>query len=1558
MNERRKRLVGMAFSKMDKDGNGFIDPEDIIDTYDASKHPDVLAGKKSAEEVFREFLDTFDVGGEKDGKVTRHEFENYYANVSSSIDDDDYFELMIRNAWHISGGEGWCANTSNRRVLVTHADGRQTVEEIKDDLGIQPDDKAGMMRALRSQGLQVHDVSLTDAVKDEKSGNNKKASTASVLNRYKHRSVDESVSRRRVDNSSNVSSSTVAASAVAAKPFQTRSQLAEESSKNLLPPGTELLVRKIKTELKARGAHGFIGMQRKFRIMDDDGNHSLNKAEFNKAMKELQIPLSVAELRILFDYFDRDASGSIDFEEFIQGVRDPLNERRLKLVNKAFSRLDRDGSGFVDAVDIVDVYDASKHPDVISGKRSQKAVLEEFLDTFDVGGVKDGQVSQQEFVNYYSNIGANIDNDDYFELMIRNAWHISGGEGWCANTSNRRVLVTHADGRQTVEEIKDDLGIRPDDKAGMMRALRSQGVNVADVDVFSGNDTQGNKTSNGDDEENVARRGALNVKKLASQAQLQPSVSSTVAPKKASTPDYGLQMIINRLKKEMKSRGAHGFIGMQRKFRIMDDDNSKSLCMSEFKKGLSEMKLDVTNAEMRLLFDHFDADQNGTIGYEEFIQGLRDPLNARRKHLVNIAFSKLDKNNDGVLSPQDIINTYDASNHPDVLSGKSTANDIMQEFLDTFDVGGEKDGKVTRNEFENYYTNLGANIDNDDYFELMIRNAWHISGGEGWCANSSNRRVLVTHADGRETVEEIPGDLGLDADDKPGMMRALRAQGVHAATIEVFNKTDNFDGEEKPRRKKFFNVISGQSSAPTGVLPGTGSSTFAKSSAGSPHRSKNRRYKTPEPTVAVKRIIDRIIFEMKSRGATGFTGMQRKFRIMDDDGSKSLDLSEFKKAMREMNMELTDAELRSVFDHFDVDCSGSIEYEEFVQGVRDPLSDRRLEMVKMAFEKVDRDNSGIVDARDIAECYDASKHPEVIAGRMTPDQVFKQFLDTFDVGGEVDGKVTFNEFVNYYTNLSAGIDNDDYFELMIRNAWHISGGEGRCANTANRRVLVTHPDGRESVQMIEDDLGIKSDDKDGMKRALKSQGVDVSDINLHDAADDWPEPEVKVRRKKMVESTVQKVSAPAGVLPGASGSQASSTNLANVMRTKRADPNRNRSTAGALEIEAKKDGSVMRDALADGASSGAAKKHNGKLGAPDYGLANIIRGLKRELKARGANGFIGLQRKFRIMDDDGSKALNRAEFNKAMKEMRLSLVDSELRMLFEYFDRDNSGSIDFEEFIQGVRDPLNSRRLDLVHIAFDQMDKDGSGYVDATDIMDTYDASKHPEVIAGRKSANQVLEEFLDTFDVGGEKDGKVTRTEFENYYANIGANIDNDDYFELMIRNAWHISGGEGWCANTSNRRVLVTHADGRQTVEEIKDDLGIQPDDKAGMMRALRSQGVSVADVDLFDGDDMKNSSALNPKEKPEQRYFHRKQGRALESTFSLNHDTTKTFREVKDSECAGGAVAYQSLKNRQSGKKKVDNVHLFKSNIVFGDDGGNDKKATKKLLVSILEFLFVRF
>lgn len=56
----RKRLVDQAFSKIDKDGNGWLDIEDIKGVYNARNHPDVKQGKKTEEEVLLEFIETFE----------------------------------------------------------------------------------------------------------------------------------------------------------------------------------------------------------------------------------------------------------------------------------------------------------------------------------------------------------------------------------------------------------------------------------------------------------------------------------------------------------------------------------------------------------------------------------------------------------------------------------------------------------------------------------------------------------------------------------------------------------------------------------------------------------------------------------------------------------------------------------------------------------------------------------------------------------------------------------------------------------------------------------------------------------------------------------------------------------------------------------------------------------------------------------------------------------------------------------------------------------------------------------------------------------------------------------------------------------------------------------------------------------------------------------------------------------------------------------------------------------------------------------------------------------
>jgi calcyphosin len=46
---------------IDFSGNGILEVEDIRNRYDPRMHPDVKSGKKSEDEVLKEFLETFDM---------------------------------------------------------------------------------------------------------------------------------------------------------------------------------------------------------------------------------------------------------------------------------------------------------------------------------------------------------------------------------------------------------------------------------------------------------------------------------------------------------------------------------------------------------------------------------------------------------------------------------------------------------------------------------------------------------------------------------------------------------------------------------------------------------------------------------------------------------------------------------------------------------------------------------------------------------------------------------------------------------------------------------------------------------------------------------------------------------------------------------------------------------------------------------------------------------------------------------------------------------------------------------------------------------------------------------------------------------------------------------------------------------------------------------------------------------------------------------------------------------------------------------------------------------
>lgn len=64
-------------------------------------------------------------------------------------------------------------------------------------------------------------------------------------------------------------------------------------------------------------------------------------------LKENGHNLSPSEYERLFKFFDKNNDGSLDYDEFLRGLRGDLNDRRRGLVHLAFKKLDRTGDGLV-----------------------------------------------------------------------------------------------------------------------------------------------------------------------------------------------------------------------------------------------------------------------------------------------------------------------------------------------------------------------------------------------------------------------------------------------------------------------------------------------------------------------------------------------------------------------------------------------------------------------------------------------------------------------------------------------------------------------------------------------------------------------------------------------------------------------------------------------------------------------------------------------------------------------------------------------------------------------------------------------------------------------------------------------------------------------------------------------------------------------------------------------------------------------------------------------------------------------------------------------------------
>lgn len=132
-----------------------------------------------------------------------------------------------------------------------------------------------------------------------------------------------------------------------------------------------------------------------FNYFDKDRSGTITPDEFTKVLRSLGITLNRSELEEIMQDHDDNNDGSIDFPEFLSLLlkwtsNKDLEEEKMK---EAFRKFDANGDGYITAIEFRFVMNGL-------GENLTEKEAEEIIKEVDING--DGRISYQEFVKLMS----------------------------------------------------------------------------------------------------------------------------------------------------------------------------------------------------------------------------------------------------------------------------------------------------------------------------------------------------------------------------------------------------------------------------------------------------------------------------------------------------------------------------------------------------------------------------------------------------------------------------------------------------------------------------------------------------------------------------------------------------------------------------------------------------------------------------------------------------------------------------------------------------------------------------------------------------------------------------------------------------------------------------------------------------------------------------------------------------------------------------------------------------------------------------------------------------
>ena len=179
------------------------------------------------------------------------------------------------------------------------------------------------------------------------------------------------------------------------------------------------------------------------------------------------------------------------------------------------------------------------------------------------------------------------------------------------------------------------------------------------------------------------------------------------------------------MKQKLLELGANTIATLPKLFKSKSSYDGKThVHVSDFFDGLSSYGLKIVKEEAVLICRFFDRDGTENIDFEEFLFALRGKPNEERQAVIDLVYSKFDKNHVGYAEATELRKVFNCVKHPRYINGELSEDQIFYLYLKNFSNNGK--GQVTKKEWDDYYAGISVAVDDDAHFIRLIKNQFKV----------------------------------------------------------------------------------------------------------------------------------------------------------------------------------------------------------------------------------------------------------------------------------------------------------------------------------------------------------------------------------------------------------------------------------------------------------------------------------------------------------------------------------------------------------------------------------------------------------------------------------------------------------------------------------------------------------------------------------------------------------------------------------------------------------------------------------------------------------------